>query len=79
LLIIHKHEEKDDVVVYRFYPEGELEGDYGLISINKISGEVDMVFAPNKYFDHFGRRGFPRLREYQRNQEYKQKDLIAWG
>lgn len=76
-LILESTEE--NVHVYKYYPEsGEL---FGLVTIDQ-NGDAEIKQLSSHPYDEFKKYAFHalrRLREYHKHQDFKQKDLVAWG
>ena len=69
----------DDIVAYRYYPEGGQE--YGIISLNRKTGERihDKPCSDEKYYiSMYAGQAWRRLDEYQAAGEFPKRAQIAW-
>lgn len=66
-----------DLILYHYYPQGN--GDAGLISIHKKTGEITIVEPSNDDFgNRFAFKLIKRLKEFFEDKAYKQEGTIAW-
>ena len=66
----------DDIVSYRYYPEGGEE--YGIVSLNRKTGEriLDLP-CPNSISMYVG-QAWRRLEEYQSENRFPEKGWTMW-
>lgn len=72
---LYKNEES--FLLYLYYPQGN--GDAGLVSINKQTGETAVVEASKDDFgNRFASKLMRRLKEFFSSDDYRQEGIIAW-
>ena len=73
----------DDRVAYRYYPEGKKEKikEYGIVSLMRKKTtqrrNIDKICEEDE-FKTYAFHALSRLEEYQGENEFPEKDLIAW-
>lgn len=67
----------DGKIVFNYYPEGENE--YGTISINENTGEVNILsIAQNDEFGSYKIHAIKRIKEYFDRRKFIFEDIVAW-
>lgn len=66
----------DDIVSYRYYPEGGKE--YGIVSLNRKTGDVNHDVPCPDSISLFAIQAWQRLEEYHEKNRFPEKDLVAW-
>ena len=66
----------DDIVSYRYYPEGGEE--YGIVSLNRKTDEIvhDKVYPDISGM--YKRQALYRMRKYNETGEFPEKATVAW-
>ena len=73
---IYLNELTDEKVSYRYYPEGKEK--YGIVALMRKTGElIHEKVCPDTLSNYYG-HALHRLEKYQREDNFPEKDLIAW-
>ena len=70
-------EEKEDRVVYEYYPEGGSE--YGTVSFDKKTGNGGIeTLADNDRHQRYAMKALKRIREMASNKSFEKEGMVAW-
>lgn len=71
-------ENTQEEIVYNYFPEGESE--YGTISINKVTGELDIKkISTNDAHKRYLFHAVSRIEKYHVENKYLERDMAAWN
>ncbi len=66
-----------DEVIYNYFPERESE--YGTVSINKATGELDVKkVSANDEYKRYLFHAISRIEKYFKEKNFQEKDTVAW-
>lgn len=69
--------DRGDIIEYNFFPEGKEE--YGTISVNKTTGDIEVIKKANgDYYAIYLRHAVSQVSKYQKSGVYKKKTTVAW-
>lgn len=80
MLRLRKKEIKDGVIYYYYQKEGK--GEWGLLYYNPTTEErgfVQLAEGDRKEDPRYRNHAVYRIKEYIRNNNFPEKDLVAWG
>ena len=63
-------------VVYKYFPEGGKE--FGKVSYNRKNGEGSIDSMVPGFSDSYACHALSRIRDYEKQGKYLDKDLVAW-
>lgn len=70
-------ENTQEEIVYSYFPEGESE--YGTISINKVTGELDIKkTSANDAYKRYLFHAVSRIEKYYAENKFLERDIVAW-
>lgn len=64
------------IVKYKYVPEEANE--YGIVSLNRITGERKIEELVSGYSMNYPAHALHRIEEYQENENFREKDVVAW-
>ena len=76
MLILDLLEITETMVKYKYYPEDSKE--YGIIMIDRISKKRKVVKEVTGYGSNYLAHAFRRIEEYIKNENFQEKDIVAW-
>lgn len=66
----------EEFAIYRYHPENSDES--GIVSLNRKTGERELNEVVSDYGMNYAAHALRRIGEYQRNNEFLEKDIVAW-
>ena len=76
MLILRLEFLSNEIVRYRYYPEDR--EDFGLIELNRITGEINLKAEVKEYGSFYWRHAVYRIDEYFEADNFPEKDMVAW-
>ena len=77
---LRKKEIKDDVIYY--YYQVELNGEWGILFVNTTTGQCGwekLAGGETSDWDYMRQKGYLRILQYARDNNYPETDMIACG
>ena len=66
----------EGLAIYRYYPEKSNKG--GIVSLDRKTGERRLDEVASGYGTNYAAHALRRIEEYHRNNDFLEKDIIAW-
>ena len=76
MLTLELLEITETMVKYKYYPESSKE--YGIIMIDRMSEERKVEKEVTGYGSNYLAHAFRRIKEYIKNGNFQEKDVVAW-
>ena len=76
MLTLELLEITETIVKYKYYPEALKE--YGIIMIDRMSEERKVEKEVTGYGSNYLAHAFRRIKEYIKNVNFLEKDIVAW-
>ena len=73
---IEKMELTDQLVRYKYFPEGSEKS--GIVALNRSTGERILEKSLEQYGNTYAAHALRRIEEYQSAGEFIERDIIAW-
>ncbi|MDE6605106.1 MAG: hypothetical protein K2O31_07290 [Clostridia bacterium] len=77
---LRKKEIKDGIIYYYYQIEGK--GEWGELFINTNNGQNGwniLAEGDVEWFDNWRQHAYYRMREYVKENNYPETDMVAWG
>lgn len=69
----------DEYAIYKYYPEDKRDS-AGIVKFNRVNKERLLIKVSEEDFANlYAGHAWCRIEEYDRNNDFKEDDLIAWG
>ena len=66
----------DKIVKYKYIPEDSSE--YGIVCLDRMTGERNIEKLVSGYSVNYPAHALHRIEEYRENDNFREKDVIAW-